>query len=433
MDLMHKKSMIFGFLSFALPSIILLASFPIVLTSLNDDAFGVYMLAIGVPGLITIVDLGLFATITKFIAQDFSNGDLKNASEVWSSAMLFYFCLSLVASFVLFVSAHWIVNVMNTPAELREAGLASFEFAALMLPFIIISNVIVSALKGFNRFDLVMVFQIAQSLLLYLIPALWILFDKGGVESIMRITFMLSTSLLILAFYLSIIVKRNTQIFWICRFSPKIVYKRLLSFGIIITLSGIITSIVVQLSRYLVGWILGPAAAGQFSIVFTLSSKIQSFVNSFSEFIFPVSSSSSVEKVIPVYKKIRLLGVMASFLSILPIIFFSEEILSIWLGYEVDPSLGEALKVFSIATFFASLGTTPYHLLNGFGYPLWNVWLLLSHLIILSFGTIPLIYYSNFSLISFGYVFIVSNFLLALFYYASVNRMFKLEAGFKST
>jgi len=423
-----KRNAVFGLMSFLLPSILLFLSYPLMLNGLGDDGFGIYMLAMGVPSLVSIVDMGLFATTTRFIAEDISNENLDDASEVWSSSILFYFLLSLIGAATIYLLAPWVTSVMNVSSSLREGSIGAFRLAALMLPFILVTNAFIAAFKGFSRFDFVMVALIAQAFLLYLLPALGVFFYGINIIEAMRVTLISSSILFMLLVYLSLVIRRRTGVFWFCIFSPMVIYRRMFTYGVMITLSGVMGAAVAQLSRYLVGWLFGPAAAGQYSLVYTLSSKIQALVNSATEFIFPLASTiSDLNKIKSIYTQMRLGGGVLAFICLVPLVFFADDILSLWLRRTVDGSVGTLLSLFCIAAFFSSMITMPHHLLNGFGYPLWNVVLLFSHLIVLCISVFVLLSIFQLGLMSFGYAFILSNFYLAVVYQVASLKVFSLN------
>jgi O-antigen/teichoic acid export membrane protein len=79
-----------GLMGFAVPSLIVFASYPVLIRHLGAAAFGVYLLAVSLSGAMMFLDMGFSAATLRFVAQDLAAGRPKAAADVVLTSLVFY-------------------------------------------------------------------------------------------------------------------------------------------------------------------------------------------------------------------------------------------------------------------------------------------------------------------------------------------------------
>jgi len=64
------RNVIHGLLGFVIPTIVVVASYPVLVHRLGAAAFGVYLLALSLSGTVMLLDLGFCGATVKFVAAD---------------------------------------------------------------------------------------------------------------------------------------------------------------------------------------------------------------------------------------------------------------------------------------------------------------------------------------------------------------------------
>src|SRR5579872_2191438 len=114
-----RRNSLFGFLGFALPALVTLAAYPYLIHRIGTEAFGIYLLATSIGGLMSFLDGGLSAANLKFVAEDAARGRPQSAAGVIATSLLFYGVLGLLGITVLGGLAPWLVSLFRVEAALR--------------------------------------------------------------------------------------------------------------------------------------------------------------------------------------------------------------------------------------------------------------------------------------------------------------------------
>src|SRR5579864_4653319 len=85
-----------GLLGFAVPSLVVFASYPVLIRHLGAAAFGIYLLAASLSGALMFLDLGFSAATLRFVAQDLAAGRPQAAADVVVTSLVFYGGMGLV-------------------------------------------------------------------------------------------------------------------------------------------------------------------------------------------------------------------------------------------------------------------------------------------------------------------------------------------------
>ena len=77
----HRYNSFFGLLGVAIPTLIVVISYRLLLDGLGEVGFGVYLLAASIGSVMAFMDLGISSANIKFIAEDKESAILKISKQ----------------------------------------------------------------------------------------------------------------------------------------------------------------------------------------------------------------------------------------------------------------------------------------------------------------------------------------------------------------
>ena len=90
MNVMVRRNALQGLAGFALPAVIMLLSYPVLIRHLGAEAFGIYLLAASLGGTALLLDVGFSTATLKFVAEDLADERPQAAAEVIVTSIACY-------------------------------------------------------------------------------------------------------------------------------------------------------------------------------------------------------------------------------------------------------------------------------------------------------------------------------------------------------
>lgn len=406
----HGKNALFGLLGFLLPTVIVIASYRLMVLALGEVEFGVYVIITSIGGAMSFADMGISSANIKFVAKDAA--DLERKSRVpcivWT-AVSFYAALGSFIVSASALSAPWLSELFKLPASLRDNSILLFALAALQVAITLVSNVFVGTLKALGRFDLGALVSIPTPIVSLGGGALGVHLGVFGLTGLLYVGILGSVLGLLLGFFVSINACEKREIHLMTKGPTIQAFKRMFGFSAILTLHAFVAIFFNQIQRLLVGWALGPQAVSIFHLPHTLLSKIHALFNASSEFLYPaVSSSKCAQSTRNLYLKIVTFVNLASLLSLSLLLILSDQIFSLWLGSEITEKITPLITPLAVAFFFIIASIPTHHLVNGIGRPSWNVYYSLFNLFVYTVS-LAFLTRSEIEILDFADAFMISN------------------------
>jgi len=409
-----------GLLGFAAPSLIVFASYPVLIRQLGAPAFGVYLLAASLSGAMMFLDLGFSAATLRFVAQDLAAGRPKAAADVVLTSLVFYGCMGVLGGAVIAAMAPVWAAVFKVDARLVGGAVVVFRLAGLQFAAYLPVMVFVSIAKATCRFD-------RSTLFISLLAAA----TYGS-----AIVAVLAGAGLVGVMFAAVVVNYLTFI-WIaidglrlCRecdihltgASP-VAFRRMFSFGWILTVNSIAAFFLFQVQKFLVGFVMGPAAVTVYQSAGVIPSKIHAVVNAATEVMFPFASASRDRAMLRrVYLRMLAGSMLVALVGFVSLVVLARPFLALWLGAAVAAAAAPLVPVFALAYFFLALSPAPFHLVNGLGRPALNTLACVMNAL-LNVALIAGFAMNGLTLEEFAWAFAVANIVTSIFYQAAVETL----------
>jgi O-antigen/teichoic acid export membrane protein len=148
---------------------------PLLVRRLGEEHYGIWLQIFSILDYFWFFDLGLNTAVTNFCARFLAVKDQRRINEVISTALFYFFLIGMVIWCVSPVLAARAPDFFRIPADGRSEFSTLILITGLSWGLCIMLHMFVSALDGFQRFDLtspVMVLQVALRSVGYFL-ALW--------------------------------------------------------------------------------------------------------------------------------------------------------------------------------------------------------------------------------------------------------------------
>lgn len=341
---------------------------PFIVNKLSIQCYGIYALLTGIIGYYNLLDLGLGKGVLKFVAQFNANNDVKAINCSVNSALFVQFIMGMIGSILLVTFSDNLINLLNIAVTYSNDAKISLYFSAFGFLFIMISGTFNSVLMGLQRYDITSMVNVIHNLILN-ISIVGVLYFGGGLKETI---FMTVLSNFILLVVLAALVKISLRCWkFSIRFSTQylLMLFNFSGFIFITKISSIFTNYII---RFIISFILGPAAVTYYILPTKLIRTIGSMVSSAFSAIFPYASElkainekSKIKQLFIKTSKIHS-SVMIPFLLTLAI--FSKPIMTLWMGEKIADNTWFILSILCFSSVIGSLTTIPNLIATGLGH-----------------------------------------------------------------
>lgn len=359
--------MMFGQLAPMLSAIVCM---PHIARALGTERLGILSLVWVIVGYFSILDLGLGRAVTRAVADALGKQEIERVPSIFWSAATLQIILGATGGVLLAALSPVVaVHVFHTSGNLLSETRSSFMLAALSLPVVLLSASIIGLLQAAQRFDLANRVRVPIGIANYALPVfcarLWP--SLSIVVAVLIVTRVLS---LVCLFCLANrvfpgLMRRQA-------FDAK-EFRSLISFGGWVTVSSLISPLLVNADRLILGNLLSMSAVAHYSVPLDAVSRLHLIPGSVVAALFPVFSSETDfdDEGYSNSLALRSLRILLCLLGI-PVVFLmalSSDIMRLWMGAEFAHHSSVALAILSIGILINGLATVPYTLLQARGYP----------------------------------------------------------------
>lgn len=441
------KNISYSFVGFVVPMAFSVFITPVIVHKLGVAEYGILILTNTILGLLGLLDLGLTASVVKYISEYHALGEWEKLRRALRSANTLYWLIGFVNLAVFLILGKFFLWAFHISGVSQQHILIVFLLAGLTSFLTAINSIYTSIPPALQRFDIVNKINLSQ-LAVYNLGALILALLGFQLKAILALN-LLTVAGMTLAYR---IFSQKLLPFLRLRFTPlenatdevggeinnsanrwrsnvtigsltgfvwdKAELKKLYSFGIFSAIANISMSAVNQFDRLLIPIFLGPVQLSYYSLPGNVAQKTTTVVGSLGGTFFPMANTlaakGEVQKLGEIFRKvIRNLSVLAA-ATTASIMLFGEKILRYWLGEEFAARGAEVLLILAVTYFLLSLFGIIYNFLMGLNrqkaVALWSMAMAIVNLILLfallkPFGIIGVAWAYLFSVLPVIYLF----------------------------
>ncbi len=328
--------------------------------TLGVATLGVWSVVLATTSASRLADLGMSASVTRFVARHLARNEIKTASEVIETATLSILMLIIIV----LPNIYWLlVLILKKIFQGNELVLAYsvLPYSIVSLGISMLSAVSQAGIDGCQRMDLRAWLLVLGQVLM--IGLAFMLIPRNGIIGLAWSQIGQSIFLVISGWYLLKSKSEIKYLPWIPHHFSKSLFKEMLNFGVQIQIGTLISLLFDPTTKILLAKFGGASVTGYFEVANQLVVKIRSLIIAGNQVIVPrVAMYSEDEK-----KILHMYIVNFNIILDVSLIFFALVVIFGWLSSLVF--LGEVKKDFILILQICSLGW----LLNIINVPAWLI------------------------------------------------------------
>jgi O-antigen/teichoic acid export membrane protein len=349
-----------------------IVSTPIIVHRLGPAAYGVFVLAVTVGGLLALLDLGLTPALINSLSYALHHDGKEAAGRILGTAFSIYLGLGLAAGVALALLSPFIVtSVFHVPPDIQAAATTALRLSAVGLSLNLWLGVFNAVPYALERYELVGARQVGVALVVSVAVIAYALL--GGTLVGFAAINVVGTAVGVVLFYFV-----SRRLLPGVDFRPRFdaaAARRLSRFSAFKLLGSMGGFFAFRFDQFAIGTLLGVVAAGLYAIPSNALSRLQQVLVDMVAPLFPRVSRerTDIQAVAQILlNSTRILNVVA--LSILvPIFVLADIVLRHWIGGSEGVLLSmnatAALRLLAIAISIQALAATPFILCEAIGRP----------------------------------------------------------------
>ncbi len=359
---------------------------PTLLSGYGSARFGFLTIVWSLIGYFSIFDFGMGRALTKLVSDRIGAGNTADISDIATTALRVMLVLGALAALLIELSAPWIVGLLKIDETMLGEAVDSLRILAISLPFVILSAGFIGVLEAHGRFQSINTVRLFMGLLNFAAPLVVLHWSHRLVPA----TVSLAISRVITTGLYFAIVRGLSSI----RVSPGSFQRghlrELLGFGGWITLSNLISPLMAQLDKLVVGAMVSLSLLPFYSVPSDLVNRFSFAPVAMVGVFFPAFAAtwaSGRRDLLPhMYADAGNAMCAALFPAALCLYVFAPEGLSLWMGRDFSAQAAPLLRWLAIGLLVNGLARIPHALLQAMGRPATTAKLHLSELPIYALG-----------------------------------------------
>jgi O-antigen/teichoic acid export membrane protein len=354
-----------NFIFFAISAVFFVLVTPLAIHTMGEEFYGLWVILSAIMLFANIGNLGIDAIVMKFSAEAHGLDEIQvQSNRVITAGYLISFIMAMITGTLIFLTRNIIVNNININTELKGQFLqAILWIAAGMLPQFLARVPYGHLLSQLHNRE-------ARQIELFFSLSIWTgavvvaLIDKNLITIAMWCFF---TNWLVFGLYFQ--ASRRLMPFRVR--VDLLTISKLIKFSKYLFIENLAISLFQHFDKIIVGFTLGPALAGVYSIGTSLALRISMVTGQATEVMIPYASlKASLDdrnKLYATYRRLSyyvslLLAGISSFL-----IIWMNDLLSLWISADYATRYSNVFRVLFIAYSLLSLSRPAHQTLTGLG------------------------------------------------------------------
>jgi O-antigen/teichoic acid export membrane protein len=354
----------------SLPLLIAVVTVPQLISRLGNERFGLLALAWGLIGYAGALDLGIGRALTQWVARLRGEGNLLPISGILATANRITLVAGLLGGAIIALAAlaglgSWVKAVTIAPIEITQAML----LLAIALPAQAISATYRGVNEAFMNFKGVSLLRVALGMVGFGGPYLVTFYTLELPWLVMTLVASRLLALFVYRWLAHSCLEKNGVIIAEAKYSSTTA-KSLFSFGGWVAVSNVVSPVMMQADRFMIGAILSATAVTYYVLPYEVVVQSLILVGAISSVIFPNLSKLIHEQPNqwqPYFQRWLYIvaGTMLVVCSMLAILL--PTLLSLWLKTELEPISIMVGQILCLGVFANSIASMYYALLHAKG------------------------------------------------------------------
>ncbi len=351
------------------PMLVALVAIPPLIHQLGTERFAVLTIAWMVVGYFSLFDLGLGRALTNLVAQNLAAGDDDGLPALVWTANVAMLVLASAGALVFLLASPWLVHsALRVPVALQHETLLSLYVLGACIPFAVSTAGFRGVLEAKQQFRKVNAARVPMGVVTFLAPLCVLPFS----HSLVTMVLMLSMARAIFWLLFVTLVLRDMPALRHGIQFRRALLPRLLRFGGWMTISNVVSPVMVNLDRFLIGVLLSLSAVAFYATPYEISTRLLIIPAAIVGVLFPAFSTALISDPERARRMMRC-AVTYIALALTPVVLFAvifaHYSLLLWLGPDFAAQSTAVLRWLVIGVFVNSIAYVPFAFVQGAGRP----------------------------------------------------------------
>jgi O-antigen/teichoic acid export membrane protein len=347
---------------FLLPVAVAVVCIPPLTRGLGVERFGLLTIAWAVAGYFSAFDLGIARALTQRLASRGPGSDARDARTVWTALWMLAATGAAGGALLMLFAGPLVRDVLRTPVRLADETVNAFMLLGIAVPAVTLMAALRGVLEARFAFRAVNAIRIPMGVLTFVAPLAvlpWtVRLDAVVAALVVARLLLLAPSAWLAARALPGLAQPRRP--------DRSEMRPLLGFGAWMTVSNVVSPLMTNLDRVLIGALLGVGVVAFYATPQEVMTKLTFLPSAIVAVLFPAFAQRS-DRAADLYAR----GVRYTLTLTLPpalaAIVFPHELLSSWLGKAFADGGAEALRWLALGVLINCLGYVSFALVQGRG------------------------------------------------------------------
>jgi len=358
----YFRAISYNYVFLAISTLAFLILTPIAIRVMGEEMYGLWSMLNAILLFSGIGVLGMGTVVNKFASEGGNNALPINS--ILSAAFLILLPMSGLVALILFLGRGWIASQFGLGAGYQEQFSVAMIFTALSIIPQFLGRVPQGYLLSQLRNKLARTIELGVNISM-LAGAVFIAYLTQSLIWMALWAFIVQTIGMTILFAIVL-----PEVFF--RWQVEVpALRRLLSFSGFSFLESLAISLFQQFDRILVGFLLGPAAAGVYSVGTSIALRLPIIAGQATEVMLPYASKTNSYNdhsvLLDIFRVLsKIIGILIGAIAAI-LILWMDIILSLWISPEYAEKYSGVFRILVIAYFILSSTRTAHQTLTGMG------------------------------------------------------------------
>lgn len=364
------RNALWNILGQILPIVVAVVAVPMLIRAIGLDRFGFLSLAWALIGYAGLFDLGVSRALTRAVAERLAEGDQAGAAHVARVGTSLMFLFGSTAGVLLFLASPWIIHGwLKIPEALQPESVAALQILSVSIPVVLLMAAYRGVLDACHAFKAANIVRIVMGLFTYAGPLAVTVWSSRLEWVVASVVVMRVVS----TWWHAVLCRQAFQAIPMLSRMDKATVKSLLGLGGWITVSNVVSPLMAQLDRVILGGLVPVKWVGYYATPFDMITRALTLPYAFMAVLFPVLAGSHGDRVAA--QQTYAASIRVLFMTMLPITFsavvLARPLIELWLGADFATHSTVVLQVLAFGVLANTLAQAPANLIQGMGNPKW--------------------------------------------------------------
>lgn len=356
-----KRNTIWNLAGTGLPFLLGAVTIPYLLKNIGVEAFGVLTLVWALIGYFSLFDFGLGRALTQQVSAASGGGQHAHLPTLVKTGLWFTAVAGILGGILLAaLSKPLALQWLNISVALQPSTVQALFIASIGIPLTTLTTGFRGILEGLEDFKGVNLLRIFLGTANFALPALSVMFI--GPSLVWMVSSLIAARVVVL-FAHAWLVHQKMPAGWASAKFNRQNMRGLLSFGIWMTISNIISPLMVTADRFIISSVLGASVVAYYTVPFELLIRVLVVPGALTAALFPrlaAIMSRDVEEAHRLYN--NCLKIIAAFLvpTCLVIALGSKWGMTLWLGEDFAEHSWRIVAVMALGLMFNGIAHVPF-------------------------------------------------------------------------